>query len=66
MTAKTILEVGFLGVVTTSPEFLVLEALPATAVASYENVTQISLLGNNRSISVSPSTTCFHLRPETK
>jgi hypothetical protein len=65
VTAKTVLEVGFLGLVSTSPEFLMLESLPKTAVKSYENVTKISLLDNNRSIPVSPST-CFSLRPETK
>jgi hypothetical protein len=65
VTAKTVLEVGFLGLVATSPEFLMLEPLPKTAFTSYENVTKLSLLDSNRSIAVPPST-CFTMRPETK
>lgn len=66
VTAKTVLEVGFLGLVATSPEFLMLEPLPKTAFTSYENVTKLSLLDSNRSIAVSPGTTCFNLRPASK
>jgi hypothetical protein len=65
VTAKTVLEVGFLGLVATSPEFLMLEPLPKTSFTSYENVTKLSLLDSNRSIAVPPST-CFTMRPETK
>jgi len=65
VTAKTVLEVGFLGLVNSSPEFLMLEPLPKTAFTSYENVTKLSLLDSNRSIAVPPST-CFTMRPETK
>lgn len=66
VTAKTLLEVGFLGLLISSPDFLQSKPLPKTAVQTYANVTQISLLDSNRSISVSPDTTCFRLPPAAK
>ena len=66
VTAKTLLEVGFLGLLISSPDFLKSKPLPKTAVQTYANVTQISVLDSNRPISVSPDTTCFRLPPAAK
>ena len=60
VTAKTILEIGFLGLVATSPEYLKPRPVPKAAVARYSNVTQVSLL-NNRTVSVPANTTCYSI-----
>ena len=61
VTAKTLLEVGFIGLLVSSPNYLQSKPLPKTAVQMYANVTGISRLGNDRPISVSPDTSCFQL-----
>jgi hypothetical protein len=60
VTAKTILEIGFLGLVATSPEYLKPRPVPKAAVARYSSVTQVRL-ASNRSVSVPANTTCYSI-----
>jgi len=60
VTAKTLLEVGFLGLVATSPEYLKPRPVPKAAVARYSSVTQVRL-ASNRSVSVPANTTCYSI-----
>jgi hypothetical protein len=62
VTAKTILEVGFLGLVATSPEYLKPRPVPKAAVVRYASVKQVSL-ANNRTVSVPSNTTCYSIGP---
>jgi putative lipase involved disintegration of autophagic bodies len=60
VTAKTILEIGFLGLVATSPEYLKPRLAPKATVTRYSSVAQVSLL-NNRTVSVPANTTCYSI-----
>jgi len=60
VTAKTFLEIGFLGLVATSPEFLKEKPVPTVPVALYSNVTQLSLFDNS-TLSVPKNTTCYSI-----
>jgi len=60
VTAKTILEIGFLGLVATSPEYLKPILAPKATVTRYSSVAQVSLL-NNRTVSVPANTTCYSI-----
>jgi hypothetical protein len=56
----TMLEIGFLGLVATSPEYLKPRPVPKAVVSRYSSVTQLSLL-NNRTVSVPANTTCYSI-----
>lgn len=60
VTAKTILEIGFLGLVATSPEYLKPRLAPKATVTRYSSVAQVSLL-NNSTVSVPANTTCYSI-----
>jgi hypothetical protein len=66
VSAKTILEVGFLMLLVNGQQWLEFERVPKDVVNRYENVTNFSQLLGNATTQVSGGATCFSMAPGAK